>query len=249
MSWSPIASWMRTAATAEIDPAGEPADHLALADLITDARNRLVAESGHRPVAGAAGDAVDEIRQEPGAIGRMDDLQVELGGIEVALLVGDHGEGRAVRNAGDGETGRQRGHPVAMAHPHLVALARLPDPLGQRRLVLDLDQCPAELAMVLALDLAAELEGHGLLAVADAEHRDPGLVDRHRRQRRALVEHRGGSAGEDDGLGREPGHPLLGLGKRHDFAVDARLADAPRDELGYLAAEVDDEDGVGHGPD
>jgi hypothetical protein len=30
-----------------------------------------------------------------------------------------------------------------------------------------------------------------------------------------------------------------------DLAVDAGFAHAPRDELGHLAAEVDDEDGVG----
>jgi hypothetical protein len=35
-----------------------------------------------------------------------------------------------------------------------------------------------------------------------------------------------------------------------DLGVDARLADAPGDQLGVLGAEVDDEDGlgeVGHG--
>ena len=34
----------------------------------------------------------------------------------------------------------------------------------------------------------------------------------------------------------------------HDLAVDAGLAHAPGDELGDLAAEIDDEDGVGHRP-
>ena len=91
--------------------------------------------------------------------------------------------------------------------------------------------------------------GHGLFAVADAEHRNAGLIDRHGRQRRILVEHRGRAAGEDDRLRLEPGHALLGLGERHDLAIDARLAHAPRDELGYLAAKIEDEDGVGHGPD
>ena len=54
-----------------------------------------------------------------------------------------------------------------------------------------------------------------------------------------------GSAGEDDALGLEPLERLLGGVERRDFAIDARLADAPRDELGHLAAEVDDEDGIG----
>ena len=38
----------------------------------------------------------------------------------------------------------------------------------------------------------------------------------------------------------------LRLVERHDLGVDAGLAHAPRDELRHLAAEVDDEDGVGH---
>ena len=33
--------------------------------------------------------------------------------------------------------------------------------------------------------------------------------------------------------------------ERRDLAIDARLAHAPRDQLGHLAAEVDDEDGLG----
>ena len=44
VSWSPIASWISTAATAEIDAAREAADHPRLADLGADALDRLVAE-------------------------------------------------------------------------------------------------------------------------------------------------------------------------------------------------------------
>jgi hypothetical protein len=35
VSWSPIASWIRTAAT-EVDPARQAADHLGIADLFAD---------------------------------------------------------------------------------------------------------------------------------------------------------------------------------------------------------------------
>ena len=41
----------------------------------------------------------------------------------------------------------------------------------------DLDIGAAELAVMAALDLAAELGGHGHLAVADAEHRHAGIED------------------------------------------------------------------------
>ena len=45
-------------------------------------------------------------------------------------------------------------------------------------------------------------------------------------------------------LGLEPLEGLGRLAERVDLAIDARLAHAPRDELGHLGAEVDDEDEV-----
>ncbi len=51
VSWSPIASWISTAATDGIDAAGQSADHPALADLRADFLDRLVLEGAHGPVA------------------------------------------------------------------------------------------------------------------------------------------------------------------------------------------------------
>ena len=95
---------------------------------------------------------------------------------------------------------RRRGDAVAVAHPDRIALADLPDAVEQRRRLGHLDLGAAEFAVMAGLDLAAELMRHGLLAVADAEHRHAGLVDRLRRERRVLVEHRGRPAGEDHAL-------------------------------------------------
>jgi hypothetical protein len=39
---------------------------------------------------------------------------------------------------------------------------------------------------------------------------------------------------------------LLGLLVGNDFGIDAGFAHPPGDQLGDLAAEIDDEDGVGH---
>ena len=50
-----------------------------------------------------------------------------------------------------------------------------------------------------------------------------------------------GSAGEDDGLGQDRRERRLGLVEGHDFGIDAGLAHPPRDELGVLGAEIDDE--------
>ena len=76
------------------------------------------------------------------------------------------------------EAGRQLGDAVAVAHPDRIFLALLPHAFEQRAVVGDLDLGAAEFAVMAALDLAAELLRHGLLAVADAEHRHAGVVDR-----------------------------------------------------------------------
>ena len=86
-----------------IDAAGEPADHSALADLAADFLDRLVLEGAHGPVAGAARDVAHEIAQDGGAVRRVHDFEMELGGVEFALVVGDHGDRRIGRGADGGK--------------------------------------------------------------------------------------------------------------------------------------------------
>ena len=105
----------------------------------------------------------------------------------------------------------------------------------------------AELAMMAAFHPAAHLRHHGLLAVADAEHGQPGLEHPVGRPGRAELGDAGRAAGEDHGLRLQPLQGLVGLVERHDLGVDALLAHAPGDQLRHLAAEIDDEDGIGHG--
>jgi hypothetical protein len=109
----------------------------------------------------------------------------------------------------------------------------------------DLDIGAAEFAVMAALDLAAELVAERLLAVADGEDRHAGIDDRLRGARAALVRHRGRTAGKDHRFRFQALKALFGGLERHDFGIDAGLAHAARDQLGHLAAEVDDEDGVG----
>ena len=116
-----------------IDAAGQAADHPALADLRADLLDRLVLEGAHGPVARAAGDLAHEIAQQRRAVRRVHDLEMELGGVEFALLVGDHGDRRIRRRADHAEARRQLGHAVAVAHPDRIALALLPHALEQRR--------------------------------------------------------------------------------------------------------------------
>ncbi len=54
-----------------------------------------------------------------------------------------------------------------------------------------------------------------------------------------------GAAGEDDGLRLDAPEGFVGRLEGNDLGIDAGLADAPGDQLRDLAAEIDDEDGVG----
>ena len=94
-----------------VDAARQAADHPALADLLADLLDRLVAEGAHGPVAAAADDLADEIAQQRRAVRRVHDLEMELRGVELARLVGDHRDRRIRRGR------RPRGSPAAAWSP------------------------------------------------------------------------------------------------------------------------------------
>ncbi len=178
---------------------------------------------------------------QPRPVRRMDDLGVEHQAVVAPPLVGDDGEGRVLRYADAREARGQGGDAVAVAHPDDMLLAGRPEAGKQRAVVERLDLGAAELAVVAALDLAAELGGHRHLPVADAEHRHAGLEHEVGRAWAAFVGHGGRAAGEDDRLRLQGAEGGFGLLERDDLAIDAGLAHAPRDELRHLAAEIDDE--------
>src|SRR3546814_374024 len=141
---------------------------------------------------------------------------------------------------------------LAVAHPHLMPLAYLPQAVEQHAGFGDRQEGAAEFAVAFAVgaagfDLSAELLAHHLLAVADAEDGEAAVEHRLRRARAACCGHRGGRTRQDHPLGLHPLERRLGAAERHDLAIDASLADAAGDELGDLTAEVDDQDGFGGG--
>src|SRR5258708_17877910 len=75
-----------------IDAAGKAADHPALADLIADFFDRLLAKRAHGPVAGEAYDLPNKIPDHFGAVVRVHDLLLEHQCGVVSLLVLDNRE-------------------------------------------------------------------------------------------------------------------------------------------------------------
>jgi hypothetical protein len=187
-----------------------------------------------------------EVGDQLGAVGGVDDLRMELDAVEAARLVRDDRIGRTDRGGDRDEAGGDRVDLVAVTHPDLVAFAFGPESVEQRAGRLDVDERAAELAAVARDDdVAAELRRHDLLTVADAEDRHAGVEQTLRCAGRGFQRDRGGAARQDDALRLHPLERLFGGLEGGDFAVDAGFANTARDELGDLAAKVDDENAVG----
>ncbi len=175
---------------------------------------------------------------------RVRDFRMELHAVPAARIVGHRGDRQIIRGRRRHETRRNGGDAIAVRHPHVELATVRAESLPQFVLARQRDARRAEFARVPAFGFAAELRGHRLHAVADAEDRHAAVVHRLRRARRIFFRRRLRPAGQDDSLRREFGDRGRIVIPRPDFAVDADLADAPRDQLRVLRAEIEDQDFV-----
>ena len=108
-----------------IDAAAQAADDAPVADLLADARHRLLDERRHRPVAAAAAFAEGEVAQDLEAALGVRHLGMEQQRVQPALDA-LHRRNRRVRAGGDDVKPGRRGHEVAVAGPdaHLVGQSR-----------------------------------------------------------------------------------------------------------------------------
>ncbi|MCY1422568.1 hypothetical protein D9M71_382550 [compost metagenome] len=137
-----------------------------------------------------------------------------------------------------------------MAHPHVEAehavfVDVVFDTVQQAGLADDVNAGIAEFAQIGALHIAAQLFGHGLHAVADAEQRHLEIEHRTGRARAVFLMHRLRTAGEDDAARGKGANGVVAHVERVDFAVHADLAHAAGDQLGVLGTEIEDQDSVG----
>ena len=223
----------------------QTADHLLVADLRADFGNRLLAVSAHGPVALEPGQP-HEVFVEFRTLGRVVHLGVELHGVELPRHIGGDGKGSVGRGAIDLKARGDGRHVVAMAHPDLF-LPALKPAVQQRQAVGGGRYIgPAELGCAMAaFDMAAQKVHHHLLAIADAKDRHAKVEHPLGRHRRAIPVDRSGTARQDHGPWRKLRQkgvvdPVVGV----NLAIHVQFAQAARDQLRHLRAEVDDQKAV-----
>ena len=148
VSWSPIASWISTAATDESTPPDRPQMTRPLPTsarmrAISVARKPAIVQSPLRPAT-----LKRKLREERRAVRRVHHLRMEHRCVIAALLVRCDRIGRVLRHRIDPEALGQARHAVAMAHPNRVAPTRSPHPVEQCARLEDLDVGPPELRRV-----------------------------------------------------------------------------------------------------
>ena len=176
------------------------------------------------------------------AVGRMDDLGVELDAVEAALDVLERRDRRLRRARELGEAGRGGVDGVAVRHPAALLIRRAGQQPALRR---HRQLRAAELPHLGALDLAAEGQHERLHAVTDAEHGDAQLEQLGIEPRRAVGVDGRRPAGEDQALRAAAADLLHAHVVRQQLGEDPALAHPARDQLGVLPAVVEDHDLVG----
>ena len=220
-----------------VDTTREATDDALGADLGTDPRDLLLDHGSRRPARRSARNLVEEVLQDLLAITGVDDLGMELHGVEAAVGILERRDRRRRRSGGDAGSWRRGDHGVAMAHPHDLLRREIVEERGLAELRVRL----AVLGDVVRFDRSPEIASHQLHPVTDPERRNPELEDRRVELRCALGVHRRRATRENQ-RERDRGPDLC---RRQPVAdelrVHARLAHAPRDQLAVLPAEIEHE--------
>ena len=224
-------------ADCRVDTSGKCAEHSPAANLVSDGARRLLDEGRRLPAAAATGHLVEEVAQDLAALGRVNDLGMK-GDAKPPGLVRHRRDRRVLRFR---QTAKPRGRfqdGVAVTHPDRQLRGQIVEEPGP---LLDPDTGRSVFAFTGRGDLAAELVGEQLHAIADAQHRDAGIERRRVAARGGLLVDAGRSSREDERLGRPVADRRPRRGPRDQFAVDAGLANAARDQLAVLRSEIEDQ--------
>src|SRR5690606_16175594 len=140
---------------------------------------------------------------------------------------------------------------VAVAHPDIdqrcaiAVIEMIADVAEQFGAAVQFHLRVAELAHIGTFDLAAQLFGHGLHAITDAEHGQAHFEYALRRARRTGFGNRLWPAGEDDAKRVECADIGFAHVERINFAVHADFAHTACNQLRVLRSEIEDQDAAG----
>jgi hypothetical protein len=155
-----------------VDPAAQRTQDLGIADLLADPVHLLVDDVGRRPIGQEPASVVQEPFHHGLTVRRVGHLGMELHREEPALAVLHRGHRDPVGRRGDAEAVGRARDGVAVTHPDRVGGGKI---LEQRARLGHVQLGPAVLTVPRGRDLAAQVLGHELVAVADAEHRHAEL--------------------------------------------------------------------------
>ena len=226
-----------------VDAPGERAQDLGVADLRADPSDRVLDDVDRGPVGQQAASLVQEPLQDVLTSRRVRHLGMELHREQGALGVLHRRDRDLFRTGGHAEAVRRTCHRVAVTHPDLLFGAEVGEQHSAG--LIDRKRRPPVLALARGRHVAAERLRHQLVAVTDAQDGYPHVEQAGVESGRSFLVDGRRSSRED-----QAGRPALReLGGRdvvgHDLGVDVRLADAPRDQLGVLRSEIDDQDRAG----
>ncbi len=239
----------QSAGDGRVHAAGYEQESVAGPYLLADALSDLVEVGLHAPLPRGCADADHEILQNAHASLAVAHLGMELQPPGAAGPVAERRGDAAVRIGEHLEARSRRFDRVAVAHPcgdfgrkageQLIVRAT-----GRRRG--DAHGLASVLAFAKPRDLASEVQGHPLDAVADAEDGEPRIINRGVGPGRIRLVGAPRRARQDDALrARQRARPERGIARK-DLGVDAQLSDAPAYELGILASVIQDQDRI-HG--
>jgi len=219
-------------------------------DLCTDLGDGVFSNFRRGPQGFTLADVEDEARQDAAALLGVGHFRVELHAV-VATLVVEHAGNRAARGAGqDVEVLRHPGDLVTVAHPHVeaeqaVGVDVVFDAVKQAALADHVDTGVTEFTQLGTFNLAAQLLGHGLHAVADTEDGHAQVEYGLRATRAVGFVHGLRATGKDDAFRCEFADRFVVHVERMQFAVHTDFTHAASDQLGVLGTEIEDQDTVG----
>ena len=221
-----------------INAAGQAADHLCIADLLADFRDLVLDDAGGIPVVAETcalvQEGLDKLLAHRGVL----DFRMPLHAIQLAGFILHGGNGGALGVCQHFEAFRRGLNGHTMAHPRvLIGGGAFEQPL---RLV-DEGLGLAVLAKSGLVDIRAQGIGHGLEAVADAQHGNSGLEQFLIHARCARFKHRSRTTGKDDGLRILGQHLVDRHGMRHKLRINIGFTHATCDQLGVLGSEINNE--------